>query len=437
MSKVVTITVLNGPLAGDARAVSTPGRVVVGRLPDCQIQLPADSPGVSRQHLAIDVDPPAAHATDLGSTNGTWINQVRLSAREDSAPTRIELADGDRIGIGETVLHVALSAPSGVSRAVRCLHCGRAERLAVPPPVSFVCGDCQSTMRDAPADVLRRLREEVPDGASDFAGYRIERELGRGGMGRVYLAIREDTGDHVALKVQLSHIQIDEKARAEFLREMEVAGRLRHPNLVPCLAEGASGNAFWFAMEFCPGGSLTDLMQRKVGRLDPSEAVPLMCQALEGLGHMHRHGYVHRDLKPQNILLSAVEGGVARVADFGLAKSFERAGLTGMTATGAVRGTPHFTPREQVTNYKYVKPVSDVWAMGATLYHVLTGTFPRTIRSGANPMLVALTGELVPVRARDEGISETLAGVIDHALEIDPALRYPDADALREALLRV
>ena len=434
---VVSLTVLNGPLAGDVRHVGEARRVVVGRLPDCEVQLPADAPGVSRQHLAIDIDPPAAHATDLGSTNGTWVNQVWLSARDDAAPARIELADGDRIGVGETILHVALSAPTGVSRAVRCLHCGRGQRLDAQPPTSYVCGDCQSTMRDAPGDVLRRLREEVPDGATDFAGYRIERELGRGGMGRVYLAVREETGDHVALKVLLSQVQIDEKSRNDFLREMEVAARLRHPNLVPCLAEGASGNAFWFAMEYCPGGSVTDLMQRRGGRLTPDEAVPLVCQALEGIGFMHRQGYVHRDLKPQNILLTKGDGGVARVADFGLAKSFERAGLTGMTRTGAVRGTPHFTPREQVTNYKYVKPVSDVWAMGATLYHVLTGAFPRTPREGVNPMLVALTGELVPVRARDERISEALAAVIDRALEIDPALRHPDADALREALLNV
>jgi serine/threonine protein kinase len=116
-----------------------------------------------------------------------------------------------------------------------------------------------------------------------------------------------------------------------------------------------------------------------------------------------RKAFVHRDLKPSNILLSFAQNDVvAKLSDFGLAKSFERAGLSGLTLTGNYAGTPYFLPRKQITNFKYVKPVSDVWSMGATIYNMLTGTFPYHFTKGRDPIDVILNDNIVPIRQHDK-----------------------------------
>lgn len=127
----------------------------------------------------------------------------------------------------------------------------------------------------------------------------------------------------------------------------------------------------------------------------------------------------------------------AKLTDFGLAKSFETAGLSGMTATGTAGGTFHFMPREQLTNFKYVHPVSDVWSIAATFYKMLTGKLPLDFAPNRDPIEVILRDEPVPVRQRDAGIPPPLAEVIDRALLGDTAQRYQDAVEMKAALQRV
>ncbi|HET9314710.1 MAG TPA: protein kinase, partial [Vicinamibacteria bacterium] len=158
-------------------------------------------------------------------------------------------------------------------------------------------------------------------------------------------------------------------------------------------------------------------------------------QALAGLAHAHARGVVHRDLKPENLLLGGDDARV-KIADFGLAKSFEQAGWSGLTATGAVAGTLFFMPREQLTSFRVVRPVSDVWSMAATLYFLLTRQYARDFRPGQDPLQVILGGGVVPIRARDPRIPETVARVIDRALADDPEQRYPTAAEFRADLER-
>ncbi len=127
---------------------------------------------------------------------------------------------------------------------------------------------------------------------------------------------------------------------------------------------------------------------------------------------------------------------MAKVGDFGFAKSFQKAGFSGMTMTGHYAGTPYFMPREQVINFKYVKPVSDIWSMGATCYNVLTGKLPRDYPHGVDPIEVILGGKIVPIQKRDARIPAKLAEVIDRAVANDPKKRYQDAGEMREALAR-
>ena len=166
------------------------------------------------------------------------------------------------------------------------------------------------------------------------------------------------------------------------------------------------------------------------------EVGPLMVQALDGLAYAHKNGLVHRDLKPANIMLGGTpDQRLAKIADLGLAKNFQQAGFSGMTMTGHCAGTPAFMPREQVTNFKYVKPASDVWSAAATLYFLLTGAFPRDFERGDDPMEVILRGSIIPIDRRCSCPSK-VAKVINTALSNDVADRYEDAGEFHKALRR-
>src|SRR5262249_46808698 len=139
---------------------------------------------------------------------------------------------------------------------------------------------------------------------------------------------------------------------------------------------------------------------------------------------------------PENLLL-ADERGMAKVTDFGLAKSFQQAGLSGMTATGAVAGTLSFMPREQLTHFRLMRPGSDVWSLGATLYFTLTRRYARDFTPNVDPLQVILRGGVVPVRRREPAIPERVAAVVDRAISDDVKERYQDAGEFREALAEV
>jgi serine/threonine protein kinase len=175
-------------------------------------------------------------------------------------------------------------------------------------------------------------------------------------------------------------------------------------------------------------------MLKNKGRLSLAQSKPIILGALEALAFAHDKGFVHRDLKPQNILLSR---GAVRLSDFGLAKSFQQAGLSGMSMTGGYAGTPVFMPREQITNFKYVKPVSDVWSMGATIYNMLTGAFPYSFTKERDPIDVILNEDVVPIRKRDKSVTASLAAVIDKALAKKAKERYQTAAELLADLKRV
>ncbi len=153
------------------------------------------------------------------------------------------------------------------------------------------------------------------------------------------------------------------------------------------------------------------------GTIPPDVLMPWALQALEGLAAAHKEGFVHRDIKPHNILLHRDR---AKISDFGLAKNFQKAGLSGMSMTGSYAGTPVFMPPEQITNFKYVKPVSDVWSFAATLYHLLTGKFPYRFDPKRDPIDIILNEDSVPIQDRMPGLETHIAQVIDKALKKDP-----------------
>jgi len=256
-------------------------------------------------------------------------------------------------------------------------------------------------------------------------------------MGAVYLARRRADGLNCALKVLLAQVVVDPQARESFLREIEVTRALRHPGIVELFDHGGAGSGFYFAMEYCAGGTVFHMLQRRQTALPVALAGRIALQALDGLAYAHERGFVHRDLKPENLLVTDAEARGVKITDFGLAKSFQQAGLSGMTATGAAAGTLSFMPREQLTSFRTVKPVSDVWSMAATIYFTLTRQFARDFKPGVDPLQVILKGGVVPIRVRDPRLPAPLAEVIDRALTDDARARYQTAGEFRDALAPV
>ncbi len=257
--------------------------------------------------------------------------------------------------------------------------------------------------------------------------------LGSGGMATVVRAQHVTTGRWVALKLLR-----DPGGRAGlhdfFHREIGLLRELRHRNIVQLDDYGDCGPILWVTMELCPGGNLADRVAR-TGPLSALEALTVAREAAAGLAHLHSHGYVHRDIKPQNILLDGV--GTAKLADLGLAKNSELAGRSGFTRTGEWGGTIHFMAREQFINFRYVKPGADVFGLGGTLYWMLTGAVPRTLPAGTSSLQTVFDAEIVPIRQRNPNVSPDLALIVDRALSRNPADRHASARELHDELAAV
>lgn len=489
----VTLEVTTGPLRGQAYTFAEHDTFIFGREEDCHARLSGNDTTASRHHFILEANPPDVRIRDLSSLNGTYVNGIKHGGRPghmtpEEAQRKlkhpeVDVKNGDEIKVGETVFVVRIESPmlcyecgdsiaskdeelfewkDGLYVCPNCREKVQQEGFKTKPaaPLScnkcgkdvssevgegrfgdYTCKDCQATVEANPADLLRimleRTRGENSSGYSNFDDYELGEKIGEGGMGAVYLARRKKDAATVAIKIMLAKVAVDDYSRNLFKREIEVTRNLHHPNIVELFDHGSRGNGFWFVMEYCPGGSVWDLVQGSNGSLSIEEAGSIVLQILEGLSHAHDRDIVHRDIKPQNILLTAKSGGTAKLSDFGLAKNFQKVGLSGMTVTGQVAGTFAFMPREQLTNFKRVKPVGDVWSIGATLYFMLTGKTPRDFPPGQAQAEVVMRGEIVPIQNRNASIPVNLAGVIDRAVARDAKDRHQTAEEFHDALMKV
>ena len=256
--------------------------------------------------------------------------------------------------------------------------------------------------------------------------YRLERELGGGGMSRVFLAEETALGRKVVIKV-LPPDMAASVNQDRFRREMQVVARLQHPHVVPLLNAGLAGELLWYSMPFVEGESLRARLQRS-GELPVAEAARLLREVAEALEHAHSHGVVHRDIKPDNVLLS---DGHAVVTDFGVAKAVsESGGAGGLTSVGLALGTPSYMAPEQATADPQTDERADIYALGAMAYEMLTGQPPFT---GPNPQAV-LAGHLTKAPAAVSGVRPAvpaaLNAVIMRCLEKRPADRFQRAREL-------
>ena len=396
------LTIIAGPHKGREFEFDGHDTFLVGRTKDAHFQLSYDDPYFSRRHFLVEVNPPRCRLIDLNSRSGTLLNGVRVQTAE--------VADGDEIAAGHTVFKVSVIVPAA--------H----EADTLETPAQRIAGD--TTIDHRP------FLPAVP-------GYRIQGELGRGGMGVVYRATRDSDGEAVAVKTILPADGTGRKQIDRFLRECIILAQLEHPNVVSCREFGEANGLIFLVMDWVEGPDVGSRL-KATGPIDVRTAVRMMCQMLSGLAHAHAKGFVHRDIKPANLLIdSQGTKRVVKLADFGLARACESSRVSGLTMQGDIGGTPAFMAPEQFTHFREVKPSADQYSAAATLYTMLTNSRTHDLPKEIGAQIAHLvTAAPVPITERKHNIPAKLAEVIHKALSREPDQRYPDILAFRKELKR-
>lgn len=258
--------------------------------------------------------------------------------------------------------------------------------------------------------------------------YRVERELGRGGMATVYLAYDSRQDRPVALKV--IHPELVASLGPErFLREIRLTAKLRHPHILPLFDSGESEGQLWYTMPYIEGESLRQRLLRQ-RHIPLSQALRITSDILSALEYAHRQGIVHRDIKPENILL---EGDQAILADFGIAQAITTGGGERLTRTGLALGTLTYMSPEQASGQGQVDRRSDIYSMGCVFYEMVVGEPPFT-GSPQSVMAQHLTASPRPLRAPEEQVPTSVVRAVARSMAKDPGDRYPTAAAFARAL---
>ena len=272
-------------------------------------------------------------------------------------------------------------------------------------------------------ETLERLRAALAE------RYAVDRELGRGGMATVYLARDLKHDRLVAIKV-LRPVLAESVGPGRFLREISIASRLLHPNVLPVHDSGNAEGLLFYVMPYVAGESLRDLIRRE-GQLPVEEAVRIAQEVARGLKHAHAEDVVHRDIKPENILL---ESGQAVIADFGLARAIHASALDDLSSSGLAIGTPPYMSPEQVTGQDQVDARSDVYSLGCVLYEMLAGEPPFNGPSAQAIAAKHLHLPPPPLRTVRPSVQPHLVAAIERALEKVPGDRFQTADEFSRAL---
>ena len=365
------IVVENGASKGRKIEIPPGGSVILGRDPKAEISV--EDHLCSRQHLRIEDRSGSFYVVDLGSSNGTYLNDDRV----DEAP----LAGGDGIQAGETQITFLVDAAQGARGLV----------------------------------------------GKTVGGYRILDRVGRGGMGTVYKANQVSLNRTVALKILSHKVADDPTFVAKFKREAQAAGRLNHPNIVQCYDVGSDGGLHYYSMEFIENGSVQDLV-RKNGRIEPELALAIILDAARGLEYAEKRKLVHRDIKPDNLMVNSE--GVVKIADLGLAKETDRAHSI---EEEGIFGTPHFISPEQALG-QHVDTRSDIYSLGASFYYMLSGETPFDAENVRDIVRKQIEEDPQPLKEKVKGIPAGLSALIAQMMAKDPDKRPKSAEALLSQL---
>jgi eukaryotic-like serine/threonine-protein kinase len=260
--------------------------------------------------------------------------------------------------------------------------------------------------------------------------YRIDRELGRGGMAAVYLAHDLKHDRSVAIKVLKPELAAVLGAE-RFVAEIKTTARLQHPHILPLFDSGEAGGQLYYVMPYVAGETVREKLDRET-QFGIDEAIRIAREVADALDYAHRQGVIHRDIKPENILL---HDGRALVMDFGIALAVSAAAGGRMTETGISLGTPHYMSPEQATAEKSVTPRSDIYSLAAVLYEMLAGDPPHVASSAQAVIMKIITEAARPVSDRRRSVPPNVVAAVGKALEKLPADRFETAKAFSDALV--
>ncbi|MFZ4589354.1 MAG: protein kinase domain-containing protein [Ignavibacteria bacterium] len=432
----VKLEVKNGPNKGKTFEFSEHDTFLFGRsdLAKCQL---TDDDYVSRFHFLLELNPPKVWLKDLGSKNGTYVNDVKFGGREQADPLKVdienvakfyekhnldtinyqtEIFDNDEIRVGDSSILVT------VEKDVQLVN------KAIPAD-------------DLSADIdIESLNQIVKSGKpnilSVIPNYEIIKLIGEGGMGAVYLAKDINNGYLFAIKIVKPGQSVNPSTLKRFReREMKIAKSLRHKNIAYCYDVDYKKGLYYMIMEYVIGNDIQQLININ-GMFNIREACEIIIDALEGLSYIHKHNVIHRDIKSSNILVS--NNKEVKITDFGLAKD-----LTvdnSITGGSEYAGTYPYMPPEQIYNFKNCNFSSDLFSMGATLYYMCTKDYPHDYPKGKDAMLVNIQDPIIPIEKRIRNINKSLAKVINKSLSLKMNERYQTAKemqaALKEALIK-
>jgi len=449
MKSIITLKVVRGKLQGDEFTFDSRDICILGRSFDCYPRIPDDDAhqSISRYHCLLDISPPRITIRDFGSLNGTFLNGEKIGQRVeettvDDAQELIsrehELIDGDEIKVGESLFKVCVGEQAPVA--------GDQPEPTSAVNTSLKPGSIDSAVQPISTLNLVRtlLNKEKETKLPEIPHYRFLEKIGEGLGGKVYLVENIHTLKKMACKLMHPQMVMYPEKQLKFQREIDLISKLDHPNIVRFIDKGSQNDYYYFIMEFCDGGTVQQLIDDNQGKLPVQDALGITIEVLKGLEYAHQieldsvnantrfpsdssqvKGVIHRDIKPNNLFLTNdnEEFTSIKIGDFGLAKAFDMAGLSGCTMTGFIAGSLCFVPRWQIINYKYTGPETDIWATAACCYYMITGKVPRDFSTGTDPVKTILEEKPVPIRKHNPDINKKLADTIDNVLRDcdDPA----------------
>jgi pSer/pThr/pTyr-binding forkhead associated (FHA) protein len=420
------LKLIDGKESGRTYTVEENSYKIFGRSPSADVIL--DDTSVSRHHMMVSFKSGSLRVTDLESSNGTFLNGVKVREQE--------LKSGDVILIGTHRFVVQLAGIPGLQkpsteepeskRIAFCTRCHRAIPFDIFPggqlpceSSKLLCSRCAGGGTPVPSVIknfrlLSKLRDDI--------------------LGPVYKAEQEGLGRIVAVKIISPKRPLEEKTIKEFMREAKIGGQLFHPNIVEMIDAGSSDEIFYITYEYIEGISLQEMIQRQ-GQVSQEWVFYIALNVSTALDFAFQKKIIHRNVNPVTILISNT--GEVRLADFGLAKSLEDAGLSGITQVGEQKGTAAYMPPEQFVDASQVDQRADLYALGCTCYHALTGRQPFEAHTLPQIMKRVADGQYTPIRQWNPRVHSSFVKVIEAAMSRDLTNRYQTPGEMLAALKKI